>query len=713
MDLQKRLKSFLGGSTVQAESSITIDTGNTRENIDIKEIFQGWIFACTRAIGSAVAQSELKLYEEKGDDVSQITVHPILALLEKPNDLMYGHELLSLTEIHKDLFGNAFWYLGDVKIGKAPSSISILNPEDVKILLSKEYPKTIQGYKIGSGKGAFTAEPHQVIWHKHPNPFDQFNGKSILSGIKDWIYEDTYSTKYNKSFFENNAKLSGIMKTKKSLTSDALESLRKSFVQAFAGTKNAYAIGALPEGVEYEEMGQTRHEMDFSETSKQVRDKILAGFQVSKTVLGTAESDTNRATAEVAEYVFAKYNIKPRLDMLVRTLNATLVPMFGEGLYLWYVDPVPKDKASEMAQLTAGMAGQPVMSVNEARQRFFDLEPITNGDNVMTNFSNVPLGKPEEKKKQAKTVPMTQKTLKHAAKLEMTKELASVITSVSEKQKQMTKEKQQEVKGWTDDELDTIQKAMMTRLIPFETAFTREIKKFNEQQRDLIIENVKDDVEKKNMTGLKLKIQRSEVIDYKEQVEILIDMTTPLYAAITAQEGDAAAALIGSFFDPKTEAVSQAVKTTARLLAQEYNKETSKLVAEQVNAGIEAGESYDQISQRLKDTFEYMDEQRAELVSQTEVVRMSNLSNKIAYEQSGVVKTIKWYTATDERVCEYCGGMHDKSIDVKDVFFKKGDTFKGTEGGVIDLGYSDTDAPPLHPRCRCIIRPDEIDLGIE
>jgi hypothetical protein len=54
-------------------------------------------------------------------------------------------------------------------------------------------------------------------------------------------------------------------------------------------------------------------------------DCILAGFGVSKTILGTAESDTNRSTAETADYVFSKRTIKPKMLLIVSYLNEYLV----------------------------------------------------------------------------------------------------------------------------------------------------------------------------------------------------------------------------------------------------------------------------------------------------------------------------------------------------------------------------------------------------
>jgi hypothetical protein len=51
---------------------------------------------------------------------------------------------------------------------------------------------------------------------------------------------------------------------------------------------------------------------------------------VSKTILGTAESDTNRATAETADYVFSKRTIKPKMELVLSYLNEFLVPRYGD-----------------------------------------------------------------------------------------------------------------------------------------------------------------------------------------------------------------------------------------------------------------------------------------------------------------------------------------------------------------------------------------------
>jgi hypothetical protein len=50
--------------------------------------------------------------------------------------------------------------------------------------------------------------------------------------------------------------------------------------------------------------------------------------------------------------------------------------------------------------------------------------------------------------------------------------------------------------------------------------------------------------------------------------------------------------------------------------------------------------------------------------------------------------------------------MSEQEIDINENFFNDGDTIKGAEGGFMKANYGDIDAPPLHPDCRCYLRPE-------
>jgi len=49
-----------------------------------------------------------------------------------------------------------------------------------------------------------------------------------------------------------------------------------------------------------------------------------------------------------------------------------------------------------------------------------------------------------------------------------------------------------------------------------------------------------------------------------------------------------------------------------------------------------------------------------------------------------------WFTADDERVCQTCGGVENKSVNMNDLF----------SIGVL--------LPPAHPSCRCAVVYEEV-----
>lgn len=52
--------------------------------------------------------------------------------------------------------------------------------------------------------------------------------------------------------------------------------------------------------------------------------------------------------------------------------------------------------------------------------------------------------------------------------------------------------------------------------------------------------------------------------------------------------------------------------------------------------------------------------------------------------------------------------MNGKVIGTSEVFFPKGVEVMGSEGGVRKTDHRAIDVPPLHPNCRCFIRPEAI-----
>ena len=162
--------------------------------------------------------------------------------------------------------------------------------------------------------------------------------------------------------------------------------------------------------------------------------------------------------------------------------------------------------------------------------------------------------------------------------------------------------------------------------------------------------------------------------------------------------------------DTGHSAFSKAVELAAKRLAKSYNNTTAKLLKSALNDGLTAGEDFSQLAARVQRVYEYSNKIRARMVAHNEAFYIANKGSLEAYRQSGVVKTIRWYTAEDERVCEFCGPAHGKVIGVNETFYAKGETLAGRDGGKLDLTYRTIDVPPLHVDCRCFIRAEQIEV---
>jgi SPP1 gp7 family putative phage head morphogenesis protein len=448
-----------------------------------------------------------------------------------------------------------------------------------------------------------------------------------------------------------------------------------------------------------------------------MRDKILAGFRVPKTILGGSESETNRATAETSNYVFAARTIKPKMEMIVQQLNEFLVPRYGDNLYLDFVDPVPEDRLQKTEEMKAALAGQPVMSVNEAREEYFGLEGIDNGESVMTDFSKIALGKPKPKSvnrsgrktSTADKKPSTRGAKNTKARKVMSEEIAKRVADSIDASKKLFEEVKQKARkdlsNLSHAEYDVLYKGFVLRVTRYENLMIEGIKKFNNDQKAVVIANLNRFFDKKGW-----KIAAEDIFNRETWVGAMIDLSNPILTDLYTTEGAEAMQLLGSSGFRLTSEVRLALERAMKLLAESYNDTTMGLLKDGIEEGLAEGASLPELTNKISNIYAFSDEVRAAQVARTETFRIANDSTKEAWKQTGVVKTIKWYTAADEMVCPWCENMNGKVIGIDDNFYDKGDTHTGADGSKLDISYSDVGSPPLHVSCRCYTRPEEISI---
>ncbi|HEX3861285.1 MAG TPA: phage portal protein [Stellaceae bacterium] len=683
--------------------------------------FTGWTYAAVNAISSEVANIEFRLFRVTGNEHEELDDHPLLTLLDGVNEQMTGIELKYISLAHLELTGNAYWFLDGVKSETGePTAIHPLNPGRMRVKLDKSaFPYKISHYEYTFDGNVYTFQPYQIVHIKYPDPNDPFVGIGVPQTIPSWIDSDNYAMEYNRKFFINGANIGLFLQTETNVEGN-IDRIRKGFANRHEGVENAHKVPVLPKGVELKHTGLSQRDMDFANLTDRTRDRILAGFRVSKTILGTAESETNRATAETADYVFSKRTIKPKMLLVVSYLNEFLVPRYGDDLYLTFIDPTPDDKTARTAEMQAAVGSMPVMTQNEARKQYMGLGPIEGGDRLMMPSTMEPAGTTDQVEGEDAT-PQLAKTAEgwktkatrvrtggktaHSASSQMRRALMSAF------KKQIDGVPQFQVKHVTElshDEYMEHYKRFDRRTQDAVAELHKTFESINAKQKKDVLENLPD------ATGVEKAI--GDLFDLKEWIGITIDLATPILTTLAKDEAAAALAMIGAQHQDilANDSTREALDRGISKMARSYNETTLQQLKDKLGEKLtqEGGTNLTELTEAVDGVYSFADERRAGMIAQTESYRASNFANKEAWRQSGVVKTVKWYTAEDQRVCEFCGTMEAQGpIPVDDSFADAGDKIIGTDGGTYTADYGVVDAPPLHPLCRCYLRPEEISIG--
>ena len=677
-----------------------------------------WTYACIRAIAEEIANMQWRLFQVKANtngDVEELHEHEVIDLLNGVNEFQTGYELKYTIGAHLEATGNFYGYLEGVKSATdKPKAIYPLSPASMTVVRDRGvFPNRISAYRYVEDGKEYTFQPYEILHLKYPDPSDPLEGVGTVQSIGLWIDADMYAMEFNKRFFQNGARIGGILESDSARSDGQLEFIKKSFEGIHKGYDSAYKTLILPKGTKYTQASESQKDMDFANLMDKMRDRILAGFRVPRTVLGITD-DVNRANAEATNYIFALRTIKPKMELIVSYLNEFLMPRYGENLYLDFEDPVPENTELKMMELEKSKG---VLSTNEQRERYFGYKPIENGDDVLIPFNVVPLGAPITpikevnqsgvKNNKRPSVKNANKSAKMRQKLgsEFAEKVMKGLEDLQTKRKEIAKKSITEMTGADFEIIYTGFKMRVTNYVKLlEVAF----RKLNHQQKEKVLKNLPNAV--KAIKSMKKGVDKADLFDIDAEVGITINLTTPALTDLYEKESKEAAELIGaSEMDILANpAIKASLDKAIELMARSYNGTTLDLLKAKLDEGIAGGSSVAELTDLVSQIYEYSDVSRAEMIARTESFRIANDSTKQTWRESGVVKTIRWHTAEDEVVCAFCGPMNGKVVKIEDDFFKEGDTVDGQDGAKMDVTYSDVGSPPLHPDCRCYVRPDEL-----
>jgi HK97 family phage portal protein len=310
----------------------------------------GTIFAIVDRIITATGAAHWHLYRsaKPGQERTEIFAHPALDLWRKPNPFYDQTEFVETFQQHLDLVGETIWYVARSKAGFGPPmELWPIRPDRVQPV--PDPVEFIKGWVYQCpGQPAMPWEPNEVIQLKRPNPLDPYRGLGPVQSILVDIDSERFAAAWNANFFRNSAEPGGIIQVDKHLSDAEFDEMRLRWQEQHQGVANAHRVAILEHGT-WVDRKFSQRDMQFEQMRGVNREIIREAFGFPKPMLG-ATDDVNRANAEAAEVVFARWLIEPRLKRIKRALNEKLLPMYGTagtGIEFDYDDPCPKDQAAE------------------------------------------------------------------------------------------------------------------------------------------------------------------------------------------------------------------------------------------------------------------------------------------------------------------------------------------------------------------------------
>ena len=341
--------------------------------------YSSWTGDCADIWGKWFTKAVFRLYE-KGDN-EEIESHPIISMLNRPNSFQTRWEVLFRVAHHIIYYGNCYLHLQRDKL-KVPREFIQLNPLAVTPMSGQG--KYLSHYKFFNGKTYEQIPKEDIIHFKNPDADNLLVGKPVLAKVFNQAEVDFLQTMYQKSFYEKGGFMGLTFSTEQNMSDTAFTRAWNMIRGRFSGAGQSYNVGLVDSGLKPINATHSIKDMDISQQRILTRDEITAAFEVQKLLLGIGEA-TNRATAEVAIYLFVSGVVDPYMDYIDQTLTNQLCYQFDESYYIKHDTLANKDVLTDLQYYANGIQNG-WLTQNEVRE-------LENYEELPIESMNVPLVK--------------------------------------------------------------------------------------------------------------------------------------------------------------------------------------------------------------------------------------------------------------------------------------------------------------------------------
>jgi HK97 family phage portal protein len=321
-----------------------------------------------KLVAEAAAAVPWLIYEDR----RELSDHPLLRLLERPNAAQAGRAFMEALYGHLLLSGNA--YVEYAGTEGAEGALYLVRPDRVTIVADEAgWPASIEIAEGASRRGLALEQAgpgaalHLGLFH----PLDDHYGFPPLEAASMALDIHNSAARWNKALLDNSARPSGALvyapRDGGHLTADQFDRLKGELEQGYSGAERAGRPLLLEGGLDWKAMGLTPRDMDFIEAKHAAAREIALAFGVPPMLLGIP-GDNTYANYHEANRAFYRLTVLPLIGRIAAELTAWFQPRHGTRIRLWYDADRIDGLAPERDALWARVGAAPFLTEDEKRE---------------------------------------------------------------------------------------------------------------------------------------------------------------------------------------------------------------------------------------------------------------------------------------------------------------------------------------------------------
>lgn len=358
-------------------------------------------YRCIRMIATNAKTVQFGLFQKPTGPrgkVVEITNHPLLDLLRRPNPLMGGPAFIDSVFSYRQIAGNSYVEANRLKGDVGVRELWSIRPDFMSVVPGpKGLPASYVFTAAGGKKIHFMTDPingQSLILHWRTfNPLNDWYGQSPIEAAAFSVDQHNEAGKWNLAMLQNSASPSGAFVVEQSLSDEQFERIKSQMLNGYQASKNAGKPMVLDGGADWKQFGLSPKDMDWIEGRNTSSRDIAKAFGVPSQLLGIPGDSTYANYREARQALWIETLI-PEIDEFQGELNNWLVPMYeNDRLYLDYDKDSLEALTPTRTAIWERVNTSEFLSINEKREAVgYEPHDAPEADEIFVSSGKIPLG---------------------------------------------------------------------------------------------------------------------------------------------------------------------------------------------------------------------------------------------------------------------------------------------------------------------------------